>query len=45
MQMQYTTAAMQVPPYGASPQNIQQHFQLTTGVTSGMGPDGNPQQR
>jgi len=42
MQMQYTTAAMQVPPYGTSPQNIQQHFQLTTGV---MGPDGNQQQR
>jgi len=45
MQMQYTTAAMQVPPYGVPPQNIQQHFQLTTGVTSGLGPDGTPQQR
>ncbi len=45
MQMQYTTAAMQVPPYGVSPQNIQQHFQLTTGVASSMGPDGNQQQQ
>jgi hypothetical protein len=45
MQMQYSTAAMQVPPYGVSPQNIQQHFQLTTGVTSGMGSDGNQQTR
>jgi len=45
MQMQYTTVAMQVPPYGVPPQNIQQHFQLTTGVTSGMGSDGNQQQR
>ncbi len=42
MQMQYTTTAMQVPPYGVSPQNIQQHFQLTTGVT---GSDGNQQPR
>jgi len=42
MQMQYTTTAMQVPPYGVSPQSIQQHFQLTTGVT---GSDGNQQQR
>ncbi|CAF1209168.1 unnamed protein product [Adineta steineri] len=45
MQMQYTTAAMQVPPYGVSPQNIQQHFQLTTGVASSLGSDGNQQQQ
>jgi hypothetical protein len=45
MQMQYTTAAMQVPPYGASPQSIQQHFQLTTGVASTLGSDGNQQQQ
>ena len=45
MQMQYTTAAMQVPPYGSSPQNIQQHFQLTTGVTSAIGSDSTQQQR
>jgi hypothetical protein len=42
MQMQYTTAAMQVPPYGVPSQNIQQHFQLTTGV---LGSDGTQQQR
>ncbi|CAF0910266.1 unnamed protein product [Adineta steineri] len=45
IQMQYTTAAMQVPPYGVSPQNIQQHFQLTTGVASSIGSDGNQQQQ
>lgn len=45
MQMQYTTAAMQAAPYGISPQSIQQHFQLTTGATSGMGSDGNQQPR
>lgn len=45
MQMQYSTAAMQAAPYGMSPQHLQQHFQLTTGATSGMGPDGNQQTR